>query len=54
MTFSQARRARLFRIYFDLPLSTFNFELARSPQEDLRSASHQLQVTTRWSRISGR
>jgi len=51
MTFSQARRAKLFRSYFDLPL--FDFELAQLRQEDLRSASHQLQVTTHWSLISG-
>jgi hypothetical protein len=54
MTLSQARRAKLFRIYFDLLLSTFNFELAQLRQEDLRSASHQLQVTTDWSLFSGR
>ena len=53
MTFSQARRAKLFRIYLDLPLSTFNFALAQLRQEDLRSSSHQLQVT-HWSLISGR
>jgi hypothetical protein len=54
MTFSQARRAKLFRIYFDPPLSTFNFALAQLRQEDLRGASHQLQVTTHWPLISGR
>ena len=54
MTFSQARRAKLFRIHYDPPLATFNFALARLRQEDLRSASRQLQLTTRWSLISGR
>jgi hypothetical protein len=54
MTFSQARRAKLFRIYFDPPLFTFNFELAQLRQEDLGSASRQLQVTAHWSLISGR
>jgi len=54
MTFSQARRAKLFRSYFDLPLFTFNFELAQLRQEDLRSASHQLQVRTHCWPISGR
>ena len=54
MTFWQSRRAKLFRIYFDLPFSTFKFELATLRPEDLRSASHQLQVTTHWPLISGR
>jgi hypothetical protein len=54
MTFSQARPAKLFRSYFDLPLSTFHVGLAQLPQEDLRSASHQPQVTTHCSLISGR
>jgi hypothetical protein len=54
MTFLQVRRAKLFRSYLDLPLSTFSFGLAQLRQEDLRSASHQLQVTTHWSLISGR
>jgi hypothetical protein len=54
MTFSQARRAKLFPVHFDPPLSTFNFELAQLRQEDLRSARQQLQVTTHWSLISVR
>ena len=54
MTFSRARRAKLFRIYFDPPLSTFNFALAQLRQEDLGSAGRQLQVTTHWPLISGR
>jgi hypothetical protein len=54
MTFSQTRRAKLFPVHFDPPLSTFNFELAQLRQEDLRSARQQLQVTTHWSLISVR
>ena len=54
MTFSQARPAKRFRIHFDPPLASFNFELAQLRQEDLRSASRQLQLTTHWSLTSGR